>query len=193
VSVPEDDTSTVPWRTLSSRPVYANPWISVREDRVELPDGRTTVYGVVTSGECVGTLPFVDDDHVLLVRQYRYVFGRPTWEMPTGGMHAGETPPEACARELAEEAAVAAGRLEPLATIHTSKSVLWEIAHLFSAHDLTAVTVAGPPDDTEFLHRHVFRFADVVRMVERSEILDAMTVVAVLHALRRREHGGRPG
>ena len=62
-----------PWKTRSSQPIYKNPWIDVREDVAEMPDGRTTLYGVVTFGDCVGVVPFVDEDHVLLVRQYRYV------------------------------------------------------------------------------------------------------------------------
>ena len=57
-----------------------------------MPNGTTTIYGVVECGQCVGVLPFVDDDHVLMVRQYRYVFGEDhRWEMPTGGVHAGES------------------------------------------------------------------------------------------------------
>jgi hypothetical protein len=79
-----------PWRTRSSRTIYQNPWLRLREDLVELPSGRTTIYGVVSTGSCVGVLPFLDPDTVVLVRQYRYVAGRHTWEMPTGGVAPGE-------------------------------------------------------------------------------------------------------
>jgi hypothetical protein len=85
-----------PWRTRSSRTIYQNPWLRLREDLVELPSGRTTVYGVVSTGSCVGVLPFLDPDTVVLVRQYRYVAGRHTWEMPTGGVapaRRSRTPP----------------------------------------------------------------------------------------------------
>src|SRR5262249_46864463 len=78
-----------PWRTRSSRVVYQNPWIRVDEDQAELPDGRTTVYGVVRCGECVGVLPFLDAETVVLIRQYRYVARGIYWEMPTGGVHSG--------------------------------------------------------------------------------------------------------
>ena len=70
-----------PWRRLTSRPVYESPWIRVREDRVALPDGRTTVYGVVQCAGCVGVLPFLDANTVVLVSQYRYVAGGFYWEM----------------------------------------------------------------------------------------------------------------
>ena len=176
--------SEIPWRTLSTRPVYANKWISVREDLVGLPDGRTTIYGVVSCGQCVGLLPFVDRDAVLLVRQYRSVAGRSTWEMPTGGVHAGETLEEAAQRELAEEAGYAAGRLVKLCDFHTSKSILREVAHLYMATDLRPAS--RPADRTEFIERRVLPFDEVLAMVERGEIKDSMTVVAVLHAARRR-------
>ena len=64
-----------PWKTLSTRLVYQNPWTRVREDIAEMPDGNTTIYGVIECGDCVGVLPFLDEGQVVLVRQYRYVFG----------------------------------------------------------------------------------------------------------------------
>jgi ADP-ribose pyrophosphatase len=176
--------SEVPWETLSTRPVYANKWISVREDIVGLPDGRTTIYGVVTCGPCVGLLPFVDRDHVLLVRQYRYVARRSTWEMPTGGVKAGETLEQAAQRELAEEVGYRARRLVRLSTYHTSKSVMDETAHLFLAEDLHPET--KPADEMEFIDVQPFPFDTVLRMVLDGEILDSMTVVAVLLAARQR-------
>src|SRR5262249_59843133 len=94
----------IPWRRLTTRPVYENRWIRVREDQVALPDGRTTIYGVVECGGCVGVLPFLDASTVVLVGQYRYVFGGFFWEMPTGGMKPGESEEAAGQRELAEEA-----------------------------------------------------------------------------------------
>jgi len=106
-----------PWRRLATRPVYENGWIRVREDQVTLPDGKTTIYGVVECGGCVGVLPFLDAETVVLVGQYRYV---------SGG------------------------------------------------------------DPTEFIEVQTFPFDEVLRMVERDEIKDSMTIVAVLHAARRR-------
>jgi ADP-ribose pyrophosphatase len=176
--------SRTPWRTTASRSVYQNRWISVREDVAELPDGRTTIYGVVQCAGCVGVLPFVDPDHVLMVGQYRYVARGFFWEIPTGAQHSDETLEEAAQRELAEEAGHEAGRLTKLCDFHTSKSILHEVAHLYLAEDLRPAT--RPPDHTEFIERRVFAFADVVTMVERGEIKDSMTVIAVLHAARLR-------
>jgi ADP-ribose pyrophosphatase len=172
-----------PWERIASRPIYANPWMRVREDQVRIPDGRETIYGVVDCGQCVGILPFVDPGHVLLVGQYRYVARRFTWEMPTGGVRPGESLEMAAQRELGEEAGVRAGRLTWVSTYHTSKSVMDETAHLYLGEDLAQAERAA--DDTEFIERRVFPFPQVLDMVTRSEITDSMTVIAVLHAARR--------
>ena len=174
----------VPWRTLSSRSVYENRWIRVREDIAEMPDGRSTLYGVVTSHPAVGVLPFLDRDHVVMVGQYRYVARAFLWEIPTGGMAPGEDQQAAAQRELVEEAGYRAGRLEKLCEFDSSKSVMDETAHIFVATELTPSD--HEPDATEFIEVKTFPFSEVVRMVERSEIRDAMTVVAVLHEARRR-------
>ena len=172
------------WKTLSTRRIYQNKWLSLREDVVELPDGRTTIYGVVTCGDCVGILPFLDPNTVLLIKQYRYVAKRVTWEMPTGGVHPGESIEEAAQRELGEEIGYRAGKLTWVSTYHTSKSVMDETAHLFLGEDLVKLELA--PDETEFIEVQPFPFDEVLRMVLQGEILDSMTIIAVLHAARLR-------
>jgi ADP-ribose diphosphatase len=174
----------VPWRRITTREAYRNPWIRVREDIVELPDGRTTLYGVVECARALGVLPFVDDDTVVLVGQHRYVAGDFYWEMPTGAGRPGENEEAAAQRELAEEAGFEAGRLVKLCDVQTSKSVMDEIASLYVAEDLRPVIREA--DHTEFIETRRFSFDQVLRMVVAGEIKDSMTVIAVLHAARRR-------
>jgi ADP-ribose pyrophosphatase len=170
------------WKTLSSRLVYQNPWTKVREDVAEMPNGKTTIYGVIESGQCVGVLPFVDEQHVVMVRQYRYVFGEDhRWEMPTGGLKPGETLEAAAQRELMEEIGYRAGTLTPINTFYSSKSVCQETAHLYIGRDL--VQAEAPPDETEFLEVARMPFAEVLDLVMASEIRDSMTVIAVMHAV----------
>jgi ADP-ribose pyrophosphatase len=177
-----------PWKTLSTREIYKNKWMRLREDIAELPNGRKTIYGVCEFGECVGVLPFVDDQHVLLVRQYRYVQQENhRWEMPTGGIRPGETPEQAAQRELMEEGGYCANQLNWISTYYPSKSICYETAHLYIGRSL--VSAGALPDETEFFERAMLPFEEVLNMVKISEIRDSMTVIAVLHAARLRALG----
>jgi ADP-ribose pyrophosphatase len=173
-----------PWKTRSSRPIYQNPWVSVREDIAEMPDGRATIYGVVDLGECVGVVPFVDEDRILMVRQYRYVQEDARWEIPTGGVHEGESLEEATQRELQEETGYQAGRLTWISHYYTSKSVCRETAHLYVGEELSPAP--RPPDETEFIEVKAFPFAQVLQMVINCEVMDSMSVIAILHVARLR-------
>jgi ADP-ribose pyrophosphatase len=179
-----------PWTTRTRREIYRNPWIRLEEHVVDLPSGHQTLYGVVRCAECVGMLPFVDPDHVLLVGQWRYLLGRPTWEMPTGAMHAGETPAEAAQRELAEETGVRAGRLHRLTVFSTSKSVPDESANLFLAFDLSPAQ--AQPDATELLTVRTMPFDEALARALSGEIVDGMSIIALLWADRLRRLGPWP-
>ena len=158
-----------PWTTRTSREIYRNNWMRLREDIAELPDGRTTLYGVCELGQAVGILPFVTPDAVVMVRQYRYVQRENNrWEMPTGGVRPGEPLEAAAQRELGEEVGYQAGTLTWINTHYTSKSVCDETAHLYIAHDLVAV--AATPDETEWLEVQTVPFAEVLRQVLAGEI-----------------------
>lgn len=177
-----------PWKTLTTREIYRNNWMRLREDQAELPNGKTTIYGVVECAECVGVLPFIERDKVVMVRQYRYVYSEDfRWEMPTGGVKPGESHEAAARRELREEAGYDARDLIHVSTYFTSKSIMREIGHLYVGRDL--FQVQAMPDDTEFFEVAVLPFAEVQDLVNRSEIRDSMTVIAVLQAARLLQAG----
>ncbi len=180
----DNDPSESAWIRTGSRVIHTTPFLQLRLDDVALPDGRTIEYGVVHCGHCVGVLPFVDEHTVVMVRQYRYIAGRFTWEMPTGGVHEGEDVEAAAQRELAEEAGYRAGRLLPLGAYHTSKSSIDETAHLFVGEGLVPASATG--DDTEFTQARAFPFAEVLEQVLSGAITDSMTIIAVLRAARLR-------
>ena len=102
-------------RRVSSREVYRNPWIRVREDAVELFDGSTGVYGVVERPHFTVVLP-AEDDGFWLVEQFRYPLGRRTWEFLQGTCPAGRegTAEDLARAELVEETGLTAGGLDRL-------------------------------------------------------------------------------
>jgi 8-oxo-dGTP pyrophosphatase MutT (NUDIX family) len=178
-----------PWRTLASREVYTNPWITVREDEVLRPDGSPGIYGVVSTALAVGVLALTDDEHVVLVGQWRYTLDEYSWELVEGGAHDGEDGLAAARRELREEAGYEAAHWERLGgDLAVSNSVTDERAELWVARGLTPVP--ADPDPTEALQvRHV-PVDEAVAMVARGELTDVLTVVGLLTFDRLRSVNG---
>ncbi len=172
------------WERIGSKEIHRTPFLCLREDEVRLPTGQVIHYGVVECGHCVGVLPFVDSDNVVLVRQFRYIVDEYTWEMPTGGVSTGEAPEAAARRECMEEAGYRPSRLIPLGFYHTSKSSIDETAHLFIGEGLEVAHAAA--DDIEDTRPRVFPFTEVLQMVLDGRITDSMTIIAVLRAARIR-------
>jgi 8-oxo-dGTP pyrophosphatase MutT (NUDIX family) len=171
---------TNPWTTLSSREVYLNPWIRVREDAVLKPNGTPGIYGVVEyRNRAVGVVPIDDQDHTWLVGQYRYTQNRYEWEIPEGGCPEGESLEDCARRELLEETGLIAAHLEPLLLdLQLSNSVSNETAHLFVARHLTQE--APQPEDTEQLAVRRLPLAEAITMAATGQIRDAMSVIALL-------------
>jgi 8-oxo-dGTP pyrophosphatase MutT (NUDIX family) len=182
-----------PWTTLSSRLVYENPWISLREDQVLRPDGKDGIYGVVHfKNRAVGVLPVDEEGRIWLVGQHRYPLDAYSWEIPEGGCPDSETPEATALRELREETGLVAGRLELVATSHLSNAVSDEIAYIFRATELT-----HGPDDPEGCERIEIRrveWEEVWSMLRRGEITDSISVIALLQeAVRRLERSATGG
>ena len=171
-----------PWRTLSRRQIYDNPWISVREDGVIRPDGAPGIYGVVSmKNRAIGVVPLHDDGTVTLVGQYRYPMNEYSWEIPEGGCPDNESPIEAARRELREETGLIAGNLESLGgEIHLSNSVCDERGTLFLATQLEQREAA--PEGTEELQIKRVPLQDAVAMALRGEINDGLSVIGLLLA-----------
>lgn len=175
-----------PFRVLSSREVYDNPWIRVVDHQIVKPRGGEGVYGVVHfKNRAVGVVPY-QDGKVWLVGQYRFPLQQYTWELPEGGAPFDE-PLEACAlRELREETGLIAGRLSRLFSMHVSNSVTDEVAYVFLATELTLGD--AEPEDTEELRVKSLPLAEVMAQIERGEITDSITVAAIFRiALLERE------
>lgn len=176
-----------PWQTLSSRPVYENPWIAVREDQVLRPDGLPGIYGVVHfKNRAIGVLAVDTDGAIWLVGQYRYPLHAYSWEIPEGGSPATESPEETARRELREETGLTAGKLELVATAHLSNSVSDEMGYVFRATELTEG--ADEPEGTERIAVRKVAWDEAWRMLKEGEITDSLSVIAIHHeAVRRLE------
>ena len=167
-----------PWTPLDSVVRYARGPLSLREDTWRLPDGSERVYPVLVAGAAVAILAFVDDDRVVLVRQYRHVQRGSSWELPGGGVLPGEDPTTAAQRELREESGYRAGRIDFLTRFHPANAYLDETGYCYVARELTVDPL--PADADEFFERAVVPFAETLRMVLADEITESYTKLAIL-------------
>lgn len=165
-------------RTRSSREVYRNAWIRVREDEVELADGSTGLYGVVEKADFALVLP-EQDGGFWLVEQFRYPLGRRSWEFPQGTWSGGgQGSAEDLARaELAEETGLRAGAMAHLGHLDLASGLMTQQFDVWLATDLTA----GPPDRelTEADMRQAFvPLADLEQMMRDGRLTDSPSLAA---------------
>lgn len=165
-------------QTLGTRQVYANAWMSVREDDIRRVDGSTGIYGVVDKPDYALIIP-LDGDRVHLVEQYRYPVAARRWEFPQGTApdRADAEPAELAARELREETGLVAGKLRLLGMLDVAPGMSAQRGRVFLATDL----VAGRPDreHTEQDMRSAwFSRADLDGMLRSGELCDAQSLAA---------------
>ena len=122
-----------PWKRLSSRVVYQNAWITVREDQVIRPDGKPGIYGVVETRIAAGVAAITENRELYLVGQFRYPTNEYSWEIIEGGTDGGESALSGAQRELKEEAGITAAHWEQLGgEIHLTNCHSSEIGVLFA-------------------------------------------------------------
>jgi ADP-ribose diphosphatase len=170
-------------RRLSSRRIYAGKVLSLDLDEVEEPGGLHTRREVVRHSGSVAVLAVQDDGKIVLVRQYRYPVDAFVWELPAGRLDDGESPEQAAQRELQEEIGFKAGQLQKMAFFHTTPGFCDESMHVFRATSLVASKAKG--DEDERIEVQAFTLADLEAMIDRGEIREGKTLVAILLEGRR--------
>lgn len=170
-----------PWKTLKIQEIYENPWIQLSHHEVITPSDTAGIYGVVHfKNLAIGVLPLDAELNTWLVGQFRYPLNQYSWEIPEGGCPLGTIPLETAQRELLEETGITAKRWTKILDLATSNSVTDETGMAFVAQDL-AFGVAAP-EETEQLQIKKLPFSEVVEMVLRGEITDALSMLTILTA-----------
>ncbi len=165
-------------KVIHSERVFTGRVVNLRVDTVRLPNGRTSQREIVEHRGAVAIVPLLDDETVLMIRQFRLAVNEVLLEVPAGTLEPDE-PPEVCAaRELEEEAGYRANTLRKLFSQYLAPGYSQEILHVFLAQHLEKTAQRTEEDENvEVVSMPLHR---AVEMVLSGEIRDAKTIAALL-------------
>jgi 8-oxo-dGDP phosphatase len=182
------------WPVVSTAELVRGRLVTVRTDKVRMPDGELAERDVVIHPGAVAVLALDDAQQVLLIRQYRHPVGRLLWEVPAGLRDVSGEPPWATARrELLEEAGYRAQDWRVLADYYTSPGFSTERLRVFLARDLEFVPESErdfvPEGEETQLVPAWLPLDEAVRKVFAGELHNGVAALAILAGYAARSEG----
>ena len=182
-----DQQPSIPWKTLSSKEKYSNPWILVTEHKVLNPAGKPGIYGKVHfKNKAIGIIAMDKKMNIWLVGQFRFAVNEWSWEIPEGGGPLNTSPLLSAKRELKEETGLTAKKWQLIQRVHLSNSVSDEEGFIFLAQELQE----GPTqrgDSEADMKVMKLPFKKALKMVLDGTITDSLSVIGILKVARMLE------
>jgi ADP-ribose pyrophosphatase len=188
--VTSESSTHSPERVIETRRIHEGRIINLREDTVELPNGRTALREIVEHAEVVAIVPLDSEGNVILVRQYRLPAREALLEVPAGGIDEGESIEDAAQRELQEETGFRAQKLHRLTSFYVAPGYCTEFIHAFLASGLSESALAG--DDDEDISVERVPLGKVLGLIETGEIRDAKSIIGLLLAAKHEQVRAKP-
>ena len=135
--------------TISSKKIFENDWWSYWIDKYLMPNGKEGEYHYVHTAGSAFIVPMIDDEHILLLKQFRYLTDKVSLEFPGGGIKEGEKSEEIARKELIEETGYD-GELEYVGSFNPFIGVTTEFCHAFIARNLKKSDEFEKDDSEEF-------------------------------------------
>lgn len=160
----------------------------ITRENVTFPNGINVDMEIIRHPGASAIVPLTDDNHVLMLKQYRHAIGKFLWEIPAGTFDGDEQPLACANRELIEETGFEAHTWETLGAVTPVPGYSDERINLFLASDLTPAVQKLDAD--EFIEVQPIPLSQVAVMITSGEIEDAKTIAAIfrtLHKLRNEE------
>lgn len=167
---------------VGSQLVHRGAILALRVDEVRMPGGRIARREVVEHHGAVAVLALDAEDRVAVLRQYRHPVAARLLELPAGLLdEPGEVPVDAAARELVEEAGLAATDWSVLVDVATSPGFSDESVRVYLATGVTQVArPAGEDDEEADLTMAWVPFTELVEKCLAGEVVNSPTVSGVL-------------
>ena len=175
---PEPQPTDLTIQQVSSRIVYHNQWMRLREDVIRRPDGSQGIYSYVEKPDFALIIP-VERDGFHLVEQYRYPVSHRSWEFPQGTLpHGQDTDPATLAhRELLEETGLRARRLRRLGHLYPAKGMSSQAFTIFVADRLRVGHHVREHEEQD-MRQHWFPRHELEDMIRDGIVTDDSTIAA---------------
>jgi ADP-ribose pyrophosphatase len=181
-----------PPKTISAERLYHGRIFDLIIEHVEYPPGNVQKREFITHPGGSVIIPLLENNEVLLVRQYRYPHKQFLLEAPAGKLELNEDPLDCARRELQEETGHVAEHFEKLPSVFTTPAICNEILHIYLASGLKKSGLGQHLDEGEQnLTVEQYPFHTVVEMITHGEIVDGKTIIGVLlveRILKSRSH-----
>jgi len=160
----------------SSKKIFKSKWFDIFHDKIILPDKKKGDYYYIYTLGSVMIIPITQDNKIILTKQYRYLTGKNSIEIPGGGMKTRNSKNEA-KKELEEETGYKAKNWKKVGEFYPFNGIASEKCHAYIAKDL--IKTKQNLDDTEFIEVLKKPIKQVYEMIEKNEIKDGMTLAAL--------------
>lgn len=174
------------WKLVESRYVIRDPWMTLRADRCELPNGKVLhPYYVQEPPDWVQIVAFDSADRILITRQYRHAAGIVSIELPCGTVESNEAPADTARRELLEETGCIADSWQALPALSPNPARFTNRAYVFLALNVRQVQ-AQNLEETEEIEFEFMTLADVLALIDRGLFPQAIHIASLFLAMRAR-------
>ena len=172
------------FKKVSEELIYEEDWFSFAAAQFEGPVGERIKRYVFHHPGAVAVVP-IEDEKIVLVRQYRPALEKEMLEIPAGKLDIeGEEPKKAAHRELIEEAGLDALRLEELCSFYNSAGFSDEKTVIYLATEMTRVEKIAASVEEEYMTTEKIPLEDVYELIDSGYITDAKTIIGIYSAMR---------
>lgn len=156
---------------------FGTKYFSVALDQVRKENGSLTKRVFINHPQASAIIPFLSDDKIIMVRQYRYALKRETLEIPAGKIDRGEGPEECIKREMIEETGFRAGSIEWIYTYAPAVGYSNELIHIYKGNNLKKLD--NQIDKNEISSVEIIKIKEALLMIKNHEIYDSKTIIAM--------------
>ena len=173
------------WKVLESEYLHQEPWLTIRKDKCEMPNGHVVpAFYVNEYPDWVNAFALTKDNKVVMVKQYRHGVRSVGIELPGGVAEEGESMEEAVSREIKEETGYEFEHFEYLGKISANPSTTNNFMHMFLA---TGGQKVGEQelDESEEIEIQLLSIEEVKNLLKEHKIVQSLHANCIFYALNK--------